>query len=62
VKLVRLRRPKAHVPSHMWNIDLMQIQQYYEKQVMLRGRHIQEGKGKERSEEVKMIDMLSTQE
>jgi hypothetical protein len=46
----------------MWNIDLMQIQQYYEKQVMLRGRHIQEGKGKERSEEVKMIDMLSTQE
>jgi hypothetical protein len=30
----------------MWNIDLIQMQQYYEKQVKLRGGHIQEGKGK----------------
>jgi hypothetical protein len=26
----------------MWNIDLIQIQQYYEKQVILREGHIQE--------------------
>jgi hypothetical protein len=24
--------------SHMWNVDLIQIKQNYEKQVMLRGR------------------------
>jgi hypothetical protein len=33
---------KPYVFSHMWNIELMQIQQYYEKQVMLRRDHIQE--------------------
>jgi hypothetical protein len=27
---------KLHVFSHMWNIELIKIQQYYEKQVMLR--------------------------
>jgi hypothetical protein len=32
----------------MWNIDLIQIQQYYEKQVMLRVGHIPEGEGKRR--------------
>jgi hypothetical protein len=32
----------------MWNIDPIKIQQYYEKQVMLRGGHIQEGEGKRR--------------
>jgi hydroxymethylpyrimidine/phosphomethylpyrimidine kinase len=31
----------------MWNIDLMQIKQYYEKQVILRGGHIQERDSKE---------------
>jgi hypothetical protein len=30
----------------MWNIDLIQIQQYYGKQVTLRGGHIQEREGK----------------
>jgi hypothetical protein len=30
----------------MWNIDLKQIQQYYEKQVTLRGGHIGDEKGK----------------
>jgi hypothetical protein len=33
----------------MWNIDLIQIQQYYEKQVTLRGGHIREGRVKEGS-------------
>jgi hypothetical protein len=30
---------KLHVFSHMWNIELIQIQQYYEKQVTLSGGH-----------------------
>jgi hypothetical protein len=33
----------------MWNINLMQIQQYYEKRVMLREGHIWEGIVKEGS-------------
>jgi hypothetical protein len=33
---------KLHVFSHMWNTDLIQIQQYYEKLVTLRGGHIRE--------------------
>jgi hypothetical protein len=32
----------------MWNIDPIQIKQYYETQVMLRGGHIQEGEDKRR--------------
>jgi hypothetical protein len=32
----------------MWDIGLLQMQQYYEKQVMPRGGHIQEGEGKRR--------------
>jgi hypothetical protein len=32
----------------MWNTNLIQIQQCYEKQVMLRGGYIQEGEGKRR--------------
>jgi hypothetical protein len=35
VRLARFIKPKA-VFSHMQNIDLIQIQQYYEKQVTLR--------------------------
>jgi hypothetical protein len=31
-----------------WNIDPIQIQKYYEKQVMLRRGHIQEREGKRR--------------
>jgi hypothetical protein len=37
----QFRRPKATF-SLMWNTDLTQIQQYYEKQVTLRGGDIQE--------------------
>jgi hypothetical protein len=37
VKLARLRRLKPNVFSHMWSIDLIQIQQYYEKPVTPRG-------------------------
>jgi hypothetical protein len=33
----------------MWNVDLIQIQQYYEKQVTLRGDHIKEREGKRRN-------------
>jgi hypothetical protein len=33
----------------MWNIDLILIQQYYEKQVTTRGGHIQEREGEEGS-------------
>jgi hypothetical protein len=32
----------------MWNIDLIQIQQYYGKQAMLKGGHIRERMGKRR--------------
>jgi hypothetical protein len=32
----------------MWITDLIQIQQYHEKQVMLRGGHIPEREGKRR--------------
>jgi hypothetical protein len=34
--------------SHTWNVDLIQIQKYYEKQVTVRGSHIQKRKGKRR--------------
>jgi hypothetical protein len=33
---------KSHVFSHLWNIDPLEIQKYYEKQVTLRGGHTQE--------------------
>jgi hypothetical protein len=29
--------------GHMWNIDLIKMQKYYETVVTLRGGHIQEG-------------------
>jgi hypothetical protein len=32
----------------MWIIDLIEIQQYYEKLVILRGGHTQEREGKRR--------------
>jgi hypothetical protein len=34
--------------SHMWNIDLIQKQQHYEKQVTLKRGHIWEGESKTR--------------
>jgi hypothetical protein len=37
---------KLHVLSPMWNIELIQIQQYYERHVKLRGGYIQEGEDK----------------
>jgi hypothetical protein len=32
--------PKPHVFSHIWNIDLIQRQRYYETLVTQRGGHI----------------------
>jgi dTDP-4-dehydrorhamnose 3,5-epimerase-like enzyme len=48
MKVARFRGQNPHVFFHMRNIDPIQIQQYYEKQVMLRGSHIQEGEDKRR--------------
>jgi hypothetical protein len=46
----------------MWNIDLIQIQQYYEKQVIARGSHIVEGEDKKKGiKKVNMIDVLCMQ-
>jgi hypothetical protein len=42
----QVQKAKSNVFFHIWNIDLIQIQQYYEKQVTLRGDHIQAGEGK----------------
>jgi hypothetical protein len=39
---------KPHTFSHMWHIDLILIQLYYEKQVTLKGGHIGEREGKRR--------------
>jgi hypothetical protein len=44
----QVQRAKGYVFSHTWNIDLIQTQQYYEKQVMLRRGHIQERNYKRR--------------
>jgi hypothetical protein len=44
----QVQKAKSLIFSHMWNIDLKQIQQYYEKQVTLRGGYIQEREGKRR--------------
>jgi hypothetical protein len=41
---------------------LIQMQQYYEKQVMLRRGHRQEGEGKQKEVEVIRVDELSIQE
>jgi hypothetical protein len=41
-------KAKSHVFSHMRNIDQIQIQEWYEKQVMLRGGHLRESEGKRR--------------
>jgi hypothetical protein len=42
----------------MWNIDLIQIQQYYEKQSILTEGHIKEGVKKVNM----VVDVLSIQE
>jgi hypothetical protein len=34
--------------THMWHIDPIQVQQYYEKQVTLRGGHLLDREGKRR--------------
>jgi hypothetical protein len=41
---------KPYVLSHMWNIDLKQMQQYYETLDTLRGGHSQEGLCKRRNQ------------
>jgi hypothetical protein len=39
VKLAKFRKPKTtFFKNHMWNIGLVQIQQYYEKQTSLHER------------------------
>jgi hypothetical protein len=48
LKLAGSEGQNPHVLSHMWILDLIQIQHYYEKQVMLRGDHIWEWEGKRR--------------
>jgi hypothetical protein len=40
----QVQKSKSHVFSHMWNIDLIQIQQHYEKQVTLREVTIEKGR------------------
>jgi CDP-glycerol glycerophosphotransferase (TagB/SpsB family) len=63
VKLARFRKAKAACFSLNVEYRLIQKQQYYEKQVMLRRDHIQERKDKK--EEVKKMnisDVLSIQE
>jgi hypothetical protein len=37
------QKAKSCMFSYMWNIDLIQIQQYYVKLVTLRGGHMEEG-------------------
>jgi hypothetical protein len=44
----QVQKAKNHVFSHIWNIDLIQIQQYNDKQVTLRGGHTGKRKGKRR--------------
>jgi hypothetical protein len=44
----QVQKTKSHIFSHKWNIDLIQIHQYYEKQVMLRGGYIPKGEGRRR--------------
>jgi hypothetical protein len=46
VKLARFRGQKQYVFSHIWNIGPIKIQQYYEKQVMLRRGHVREREDK----------------
>jgi hypothetical protein len=46
----------------MWNMDLIQIQQYYKKQVMLREVTYEGGGKKKEVKKMKMVDVLSIQE
>jgi hypothetical protein len=46
----------------MWNIDLTQNKQYYEKQVMARGCHTQERGRVKEVKKVNIFDVLPTQE
>jgi hypothetical protein len=57
VKLARLKRPKAHVLSHMWNTDLIKMKQYYETVVTLR-----EDQGKKETKNLNVVDIHSIQE
>jgi hypothetical protein len=47
-EVARSESQKRHVFSHLQNTDLIQTQQYYEKQVTGRGDHIREGYSKRR--------------
>jgi hypothetical protein len=39
-EISQVQKVKSHVFSHMWYIDLIQMQQDYLKQVTLKGGHI----------------------
>jgi hypothetical protein len=56
VKLARLRKPKAAVFPHTWNIDLIPTQQYYKKQVVVRMSLMREGWQKKEVKKVNMVD------
>jgi hypothetical protein len=49
VKLARFRKPNATFFFSYVDIGLIPIQQYYKKEVTLRGGHIQEREGKRRN-------------
>jgi hypothetical protein len=36
----QVQKAKSYMLCHVWNIDLIQMQQYYKKQVTLRGNYI----------------------
>jgi hypothetical protein len=45
----QVQKAKSHIFfSHLWSIDLIQIEKFYEKQVMIREGYLQEGEGKRR--------------
>jgi hypothetical protein len=49
MKLASSKGQKIAVLPHMWKIDLIQMRQYYETLVTLRGGHACEEQGKEGS-------------
>jgi hypothetical protein len=58
------QKAKSHMYSlsHMWDTDLIHIQQYYENLVTLRGGHIREGWSKKETEKMNMVDTFSIQQ
>jgi hypothetical protein len=46
-EVTQTQKAKSCMFSHMWNIDLLQMQRNYETLATLRGGHAQEGRVKE---------------